>query len=88
MGKQVNIHAAKTNFSRLVDQVIAGEEVTIAKAGKPVLRLVKIEDELAVPRQLGFARHLIEVPDWDALDSFDTELAARFNAQKFGLYND
>ncbi len=35
-----NIHAAKTHLSRLVDEVAAGEEIIIAKAGKPVARLV------------------------------------------------
>ncbi len=88
MGKQVNIHAAKTQFSKLVDEVLAGGEVTIAKSGKPVLRLVKIEDELAMPRKLGFARHIVEVPDWEALESYDAELAAQFNANKFDLSND
>ena len=88
MGKQVNIHAAKTQFSKLVDEVLAGGEVTIAKSGKPVLRLVKIEDELAMPRKLGFARHIVEVSDWEALESYDAELAAQFNANKFDLSND
>ncbi len=36
----VNIHEAKTNLSRLLDQVAAGEEVIIAKAGKPVARIL------------------------------------------------
>lgn len=39
----VNIHDAKTNFSRLVDAAAAGEEIVIAKAGKPAARLVPIE---------------------------------------------
>jgi prevent-host-death family protein len=38
-----NIHAAKTNLSRLIDQVAAGEEIVIARAGKPVARLVPME---------------------------------------------
>jgi prevent-host-death family protein len=38
----VNIHEAKTRLSRLVKRVQAGEEVTIAKAGRPVARLVPI----------------------------------------------
>ena len=38
--KTVNIHEAKTHLSRLLEQVAAGEEVIIAKAGKPVARLV------------------------------------------------
>jgi prevent-host-death family protein len=36
----VNVHEAKTHFSKLLERVAAGEEVTIAKAGKPVARLV------------------------------------------------
>ena len=39
----VNIHAAKTHLSKLIDQAIAGEEVVIARAGKPVVKLVPIE---------------------------------------------
>ncbi len=40
---QVNIHAAKTHLSKLLERVAAGEEVIIAKAGKPVARLVPFE---------------------------------------------
>lgn len=38
----VNIHQAKTNFSKLVDAVMQGEEIIIAKAGKPAAKLVPI----------------------------------------------
>ena len=38
----VNIHEAKTHLSRLLERVAEGEEVTIAKAGKPVARLVPV----------------------------------------------
>ena len=38
----VNIHEAKTQLSRLIERVNAGEEVVIAKAGKPVARLVAV----------------------------------------------
>lgn len=51
-----NIHHAKTHFSKLVDQAAAGEEVVIAKAGKPVAKLVSIETASArmkPERQLG-----------------------------------
>jgi prevent-host-death family protein len=41
--EQVNIHEAKTNLSRLVDQVAAGAEIVIAKAGKPLAKLVPYE---------------------------------------------
>jgi prevent-host-death family protein len=40
-----NIHEAKTHFSRLVQRVLAGEEVVIAKAGKPVAKIVPVEPE-------------------------------------------
>lgn len=40
--RSVNIHEAKTHLSRLLEYVSRGEEVTIAKAGKPVARLVPI----------------------------------------------
>ncbi len=43
MGILVNIHEAKTKFSKLLVQVGKGEEVIIAKAGKPIARLVPIE---------------------------------------------
>ncbi len=40
--KQVNLHAAKTSLSRLVDEAVAGEQIVIAKAGKPMVRLVPV----------------------------------------------
>lgn len=40
--KQVNIHEAKTNLSALIEEVQAGKEIVIAKAGKPVARLVPL----------------------------------------------
>lgn len=41
--KTVNIHAAKTHLSGLVEEAAAGEEIIIAKAGKPMARLVALE---------------------------------------------
>ena len=43
MAIQANIHEAKTHFSRLIEQVEAGEEFVIARAGKPAARLVPLE---------------------------------------------
>lgn len=40
MATQVNVHEAKSQLSRLIERVLAGEEVTIARAGKPVVDLV------------------------------------------------
>ncbi len=42
MAEPVNIHDAKTHFSRLVERVEAGEEITIARGGRPVARLVPL----------------------------------------------
>jgi prevent-host-death family protein len=62
---EVNIHEAKTHLSRLLAKVAAGEEVIIAKAGKPVAKLVKIEP--VVKRQLGSATGTIKFKKgWDA----------------------
>ena len=44
MSDVVNIHDAKTHFSKLISRVLAGEEITIAKAGKPIARLSAIQD--------------------------------------------
>ena len=49
---QVNMHEAKTQLSKLVDEVQSGEEVIIAKSGKPVARLVRYEPR-QVPRKPG-----------------------------------
>ncbi len=53
--KAVNIHEAKTHFSRLIARVLAGEEVVIAKSGKPVARLVPVAPERR-KRVLGLGR--------------------------------
>jgi prevent-host-death family protein len=58
--KTVNIHEAKTHLSRLLEEAVAGEEIVIAKAGKPKVRLVPVEDP--PKRQIGFMRG-ISLPD-------------------------
>jgi prevent-host-death family protein len=60
MTETVNIYDAKTQFSRLVDRAASGEEILIARAGKPVARLVALD--AAAPRQPGLLRGLA-VPD-------------------------
>jgi prevent-host-death family protein len=77
MAKVVNIHAAKTHFSKLVEEVEAGGEVTIARAGKPVMRLVKYVEH-ATPRKLGFAEGEITDLDADAWASLDSQFNALF----------
>lgn len=62
----VNIHEAKTNLSRLVEEVAAGGEVIIAKAGKPMARLVPLATA-PKRRRLGLFKGRLNVPpDFDA----------------------
>jgi prevent-host-death family protein len=58
----VNIHAAKTHFSRLIERVEAGEEVVVARAGKPVAKIVPFRPEPA-PRKLGLMKGVFIIPD-------------------------
>lgn len=58
----INIHEAKTHLSRLVEGVVAGEEIIIAKAGKPMARLVALEKP-AGRRKLGILAGKMVVPD-------------------------
>jgi prevent-host-death family protein len=60
--KRVNTHEAKTQFSRLLRRVAAGEEITIANRGVPVARLVPVLPEKA-QRVLGIFRGQMSVPD-------------------------
>lgn len=64
---QVNIHEAKTNLSRLLEKVSAGEEIVIARAGKPIARLVPWGAKRS-PRRLGlFAGQIHIHEDFDEL---------------------
>jgi prevent-host-death family protein len=63
---QINIHEAKTNLSRLLERVEQGEEIIIARGGRPVARLVPFTPELTA-RQPGALHGRIQVPaDFDA----------------------
>jgi prevent-host-death family protein len=58
----INIHEAKTHLSRIVEEVAAGAEVIIAKAGRPVARLVPLES-VAPRKHLGLLRGAFTVPE-------------------------
>ena len=62
----VNIHEAKTNLSRLVDAAAKGESFIIARAGKPLVKVVPV-DAPVKKRRLGFMKGQFTVPD-----DFDT----------------
>ncbi len=75
--KQVNIHEAKTNLSRLLEEVSAGAEFVIAKAGKPVGKLVPLQSSVSI-RRPGYLKGRIGIAeDFDAplspaiLDAFE-----------------
>jgi prevent-host-death family protein len=73
----VNMHEAKTHLSRLVERSAAGEEVVIAKAGRPVAKLVPYT-ERRQPRRLGALRgRLWMAPDWDS-DEVNEEITRVF----------
>lgn len=78
MGTVINIHEAKTHLSRIVEDVAAGHEVVIAKAGRPMARLVPIGGT-PLPKKLGLLKGRIKVPDDfnaplpdELLDNFET----------------
>lgn len=62
----VNIHEAKTHFSRLVDAAASGEEIVIAKAGRPAARLVPMERVKATRRFGGLKGKVRIAEDFDA----------------------
>jgi prevent-host-death family protein len=78
---QINIHAAKTQLSRLIDAAAAGQDIVIARAGKPVARLVPFTTPPKTERRrLGILAGQLKVPaDFDAplpdeeLDSFENQ---------------
>jgi prevent-host-death family protein len=79
MGKVINIHEAKTHLSKIVDEVAAGAEVIIAKAGKPMARLSPIS-ATTQPKKLGLLKGKIKVPD-DFNAPLDDEVIAEFEGR-------
>jgi prevent-host-death family protein len=81
--RQVNIHEAKTHLSRLVEEAAAGETIILAKAGKPVARIVGLEaaPETKLRRKLGFLEGKFSVPD-DFDTMFQDEIVAMFEGRE------
>jgi prevent-host-death family protein len=66
--RAINIHEAKTHLSRLVEEAARGEPFVIAKAGKPMVKVVPLEEPPKRPiRRLGFLEGQFRIPD-----DFDT----------------
>ena len=76
----VNIHTAKTHLSRLLEEVAAGEEIVIAKAGKPVARLLPYAPRQE-PRQPGLMKGKIWIAD-DFDDPLPEEIMAAFRGER------
>lgn len=78
--KTVNVHEAKTHLSRLIDQAAAGEPFIIARAGKPLVKVVALDAPTEKPkRRIGFMEGRIEVPD-----DFDTMGQAEIEEMFYG----
>jgi len=73
--RTVNIHEAKTHLSRLVDEAANGEPFVIAKAGKPLVKVIPLEAPVGIERRrLGFMIGEIDVPeDFDRMGREEIE---------------
>lgn len=71
----VNIHEAKTQLSRLIEQAVQGESFIIAKAGKPLVKVTRLDTPSSGQvRRLGFMAGQISVPDdFDQMGSEEIE---------------
>ena len=63
MATTVKMHEAKTHLSSLVARALAGEEIVIARGGKPQVKLVPVEDPIRRPRVPGALKGQISIPD-------------------------
>ena len=80
--KTVNIHEAKTHLSRLVEEAAHGEPFLIAKAGKPMVKVTRIEEAAPKPkRKLGFFTGKTTVPD-DFDTMFQDEIEKMFYGEE------
>ncbi len=78
-----NIHEAKTQLSRLVELAAKGESFVIAKAGKPMVKVVALDaPEPSEQKRIGFLAGQITVPDADKFNSLGSEeIAAMFSGE-------
>lgn len=74
----VNVYEAKTHLSRLLEQAAAGEEIVIAKAGKPLARLIPYQEEER-PREPGYWRGRVRIAD--DFDELPESIAAAFKGE-------
>jgi len=78
--KSINIHEAKTHLSKLVEQAARGEPFIIAKAGKPMVKVIAIDAPTAKKIQrLDFMKGQFSVPD-----DFDTMMSGEIEQMFYG----
>ena len=78
--KVINLHAAKTHLSRLVDEAAKGEDLVIAKAGRPIVRLVPV---LGKGRRRGFGSMKGKIQIGEDFDApLPDDLARAFGAKE------
>lgn len=78
--RTVNIHEAKTQLSKLIEQAVNGESFVIAKAGKPLVKVTRI-DAPAKTRRFGFMTGKIKLPnDFDQMGQ--AEIVRMFGGRK------
>jgi prevent-host-death family protein len=73
--RTVNIHEAKTHLSRLLEEAVNGEPFIIAKAGKPLVTVTKVDPPKPKPvRRTGFLNGRLSVPDeFDQMGAWEIE---------------
>jgi prevent-host-death family protein len=78
----VNIHEAKTHLSRLVDKAAKGEPFIIAKAGRPLVKVVPLEEAAPkpAPNPIGFMKGRVQIPD-DFDRMFEDEIVKMFEGE-------
>ena len=76
---QVNIHEAKTRLSALIEMVASGESFIIAKAGKPMAKVIPYSTSKKPLRQTGFMANEIVIPK-----DFDTMLSSEITEMFYG----
>ena len=83
--RSINIHEAKTHLSRLVEEAARGEGFIIAKAGKPMVRVMPLEPaNVDVSKRIGFAKGLFTLPDNfdEVFSELDAEIAESFEGSR------
>ena len=76
----VNIHEAKTHLSRLIERAVAGEEIIIARAGKPVVRMIAYQE--ATPRKRTPGAWKGKVKMSQDFDELPESIAAAFRGER------